>query len=634
MRRSGMWSFGRLRRWPVRFLPAVAAVSLCGTAEAGSGHWISVGAFRASEAAEQLATDASVQSGLRFEVVSAEVHRKGALQRVLAGPYSSREDADADLAAVRRQGFGDAWVLEVAVAPAPRAPAGASPSTSAARPPLVIGAPRFLWSIMMAGQATDVPAPADGGEELPSIEFLLQGWPDAPTQLPSRQDEAGAVAPVGEAAQAVETAPTAEAEPALATVGAPDGFQLHKLHRAGARNALRSAPFNGFDGFDMRLKWYTVAQSLPAGDVLREVTGERLPLSHNADMRLMWRREIGALRLHVDHSTTWLRSDVAAGSPGLTLDQTPMGDDRRLMNLTWEVGAGSHGQALHRFDRFALEYRGANWTVAAGRQAVSWGGGLVFQPMDLFNPFAPTTVDQDYKAGDDMLRFERLFADGADLQVLLVGRRSAAGDPSRHASSLAAKYRGHFGDNEVEFMASQHYGGQVYGVGLRIPAGGALVRSDITWTVEDGRATISGLVNADYSFTLAGTIVHVFGEYFHNGFGVQRLPDDLRLLPAPLLARIGRGELFNLMRDYLALGTSFRWHFLLNQSFAVIANLHDASFAAQLALTYDTSDASRLQVGLTMPFGTRGDEFGGVTVGDGLTIGGGEQGFVRFVYFF
>lgn len=478
--------------------------------------------------------------------------------------------------------------------------------------------------------ATRSPAEAteDQRSSLPSIEFLLQGWPDAlgetpPEDAPNRPDAL------------VETAQTGPAPVQL-----PGDFELHKLNRSSARDAMPGAAApgtvaRGYDRFDLRVKWYTVAQSLPAEDALRQLTGKRLPLSHNADLRSMWRRQVGPLRLQVAHSATWLRSDAAsAGSPSLTLDQTPTGDGRRLMDLAWDFHTGSAAQALHRFDRLAMEYRGGNWTVAAGRQAVSWGGGLVFQPLDLFNPFAPTTVDQDYKAGDDMLRFERLFADGADLQVLLVGRRSAAGDADRDASSLAAKYRGHFGDNEVEFVASQHYGGQVYGVGLRIPAAGALLRSDITWTVAHGATTISGLVNADYTFGLAGTVVHVFGEYFHNGFGVQRLPNDLRQLPTPLLARIGRGELFNLMRNYLAFGTTFRWHFLLNQSLAVIANLHDGSFVAQAALTYDTGNASRLQVGIAKPVGTRGDEFGGVTVGDGLTIGGGDQGFLRFVYFF
>ena len=466
-----------------------------------------------------------------------------------------------------------------------------------------------------------------GDVELPSIEFLLQGWPDGPAQLPPPED----------AAPQRTASPTDSASaPALEPAPLPAGFELHKLQRADAPSSAGAEQRgNDFDGFDMRLKWYTAAQSLPAGDALRQLTGKRLPLAHNADMRLMWRRQMGSLRFHADHSTTWLHSDAAgAGSPSLTLDQTPTGDGRRLFDLAWELGGSGKSTFLQRFDRLAVEYRSQHWAVGVGRQAVTWGGGLVFQPMDLFNPFAPTAVDQDYKAGDDMLRVERLFPNGSDLQLLAVARRDGNGDARADASSLAVKYRANVGENEVELMASQHYGGQAYGVGLRIPAGGALVRSDVVWAVEDGALTLSGVVNADYSFVVAGTIVHVFGEYYHNGFGVARLPADLRQLPSPLTARVARGELFNLMRNYLAFGTSFRWHFLVNQSVVAIANLHDSSFAVQTSLTFDASDASRLQAGLTKPFGRRGAEFGGVTVGEGLTVGGGAQAFLRFVYFF
>lgn len=265
---------------------------------------------------------------------------------------------------------------------------------------------------------------------------------------------------------------------------------------------------------------------------------------------------------------------------------------------------------------------------------------MVFQPMDLFNPFSPTTVDQDYKAGDDMLLIERLFSDGSDLQVLAVARREAAQDASRGdvaegASSIAAKYAMVFNDSELELMAARHYGEQVVGAGLRIPLGGALLRSDLVWTRADDEFRLSALVNADYTFGVAGSPVHVFAEYFHNGFGVNELPADLADLPSPLLERIAvRRELFNLMRNYLAAGTSFQWHFLLNQTLAVLANLHDSSYVAQTALNYDASNASRLQVGVAVPIGSAGDEFGTLAVGDDVTVGGGEQGFVRFVRYF
>ena len=394
-----------------------------------------------------------------------------------------------------------------------------------------------------------------------------------------------------------------------------------------------AAPFGLAAEFDARVKWHTTTQRLPAGDAQRHATGQANPLDHGADLRLLLRRNFGSFTVEVDHATTYLVGDSieSAADSGPTFDQTPTGDERRLLDLTWEVDQGDRHRLLHRFDRFALKYRTSRWAVTVGRDAVSWGSGVVFHPMDLFNPFAPTTVDQDYKAGDDLIRIERLFDDGSDLEVLAVARHGEVEDDT---ASVAFKYRALLGGSELDLLAGRHYGGEVVGLGLRAPIGGALVRSDLI-AVDDGADwTLSGVVNVDYSFATAQSTVYVFAEYFRNGFGVAGLPDDLELLPDALTDRLGRGETFTLMRDYVVVGTQFRWHALVNQSISVIANLHDASKILQTAVGYDASDAARLEVGLIKPMGGQGDEFGRLGVGDGLTVGGGARGYLRLTYFF
>ena len=567
---------------------------------AAAEYWISIGAFRGIEPAERLAEEASGSTGLTFIALPTQIDA-GMLYRVATGPYRLRDQAKAGVAKVRAGGFEEGWIVVIA-------------SESAAAEP---GALTDDYDeLLEAGNAlirdlpdtTSIPG-------LPPIDVLLRDLPDVPPrEIPTLPEE----------------------EPEEEEVVVPEDYRLNRLRRDGAaRDSPRPAGLAS--AFATRLKWYTTAQSLPAADALRQGTGEATPIDHNADLRVMWQPGRDPFKLRVAYAVNWLHGDslAASGSPGLTFDQTPTGDERRLMKLTWDLGDEGDGRRrLHRLDRLAVEYRNRQWGITAGRQAVSWGGGLVFQTLDLFNPFAPTTIDQDYKTGDDLILLERLFGNGAELQALVVGRRSWDGEVERDAASVATKFRAMAGDNEYELMASHHYGDTVYGVGLRIPAGGALIRSDITWTRTDERLLISGLVNADYTFSLGPAVVHVFGEYFHNGFGVNRLPDDLAQLPQRLVARIVRGELFNMMRNYLAAGSSFRWHYLLNQSIALIANLHDASYVVQASLTYDTSDSSRLQVGLTKPFGSPGDEFGGVAVGEDLTAGGGDRGFMRFVYFF
>ena len=192
--------------------------------------------------------------------------------------------------------------------------------------------------------------------------------------------------------------------------------------------------------FSARVKWFGTATALPEHDLQRNLSGTPA-YDQNYDLRLMFQKTISAVTLQVEHSTTLVTGDSLnfPTAPGTVLEQSPEGDERRLMDLTWEIEDGDRHRSFHRLDRLALKLRRDDWAVTVGREAVSWGAGLVFRPMDLFNPFAPTAVDRDYKAGDDLLLIERLFSDGSDLQVLAVGRRDETGDFTGQAGSLAGK---------------------------------------------------------------------------------------------------------------------------------------------------------------------------------------------------
>ena len=256
--------------------------------------------------------------------------------------------------------------------------------------------------------------------------------------------------------------------------------------------------------------------------------------------------------------------------------------------------------------------------------------------MDLISPFAPTTVDRDFKAGDDLLIVDKLFDDGGDLQLLAVARRDLSGDVTGDVASAAAKYHAFLGNGELELFAGKHYRDQVYGGSGRLPLGGALLRTDLVATrLDGGDWRLSGIVNMDVSFTLAGRPAYVFGEYYHNGFGVAELPDLIAELPPELVERLGRGEVFTLMRDYTALGGTYEWHPLWTQTLTLITNLNDASSLLQTQLSYVPSDHATIDLGVIVPIGDAGQEYGGVPVfGEELTSGGAFQGYVRWVYYF
>ncbi len=170
----------------------------------------------------------------------------------------------------------------------------------------------------------------------------------------------------------------------------------------------------------------------------------------------------------------------------------------------------------------------------------------------------------------------------------------------------------------------------------RLPLGGAMLRSDIVATqLDEGDIEISGIVNLDYSFVVGDDLVYVFAEYYRNGFGVSKLPTSIAMLPRPLQSRLVRGEVFNMMRDYGALGIAVPWHPLVNQSLTFLLNLHDSSSLVQTSVSYEPGDHQRLQLGFVKPLGRAGDEFGGVSLlGTDLISGGGARVFFRWLYYF
>ena len=388
---------------------------------------------------------------------------------------------------------------------------------------------------------------------------------------------------------------------------------------------------------DARLKGFATVAALPPHDFQR-LQDESPALDTNLDLRLMFRENAGPLEFIADYSVTRVGGDSFAylNAPGTTLDQTPAEDEGRAFDLNWKIEDGARHRTWHRFDRLAVRYRRGDWSVTLGRQAVSWGNGMVFQPMGLFNPFAPTTVDRDYKAGDDLLLVERLFANGSDMQLLVIGRKEIDGDFGSDASTTALKWHGFVGPGELEFVAAKHYRDDVIGAGVRFPLGGALARADVVATGIRGSGwKLSGVVNIDYSLVVFSRNAYLFAEYFHNGFGVKELPATPLALPVALQERLLRGEVFNMMRDYLAIGTTLEWHPLWNQSLTLIGNLQDGSALLQTSVTFEPGDNQRLQFGWVEPLGRAGDEFGGVPLlGDAVTAGGASTLFGRWVYYF
>jgi hypothetical protein len=283
-------------------------------------------------------------------------------------------------------------------------------------------------------------------------------------------------------------------------------------------------------------------------------------------------------------------------------------------NLTDTFADHGYTLGMQTIDRLSVAYTAPDFVIRVGRQALSWGSGFVFRPMDLFDPFSPSATDTEYKPGTDMIYTQWLFGDGSDLQFIVVPRPPRLdAAPTSDASSVALHFHTTLFGHQTTWLLARDHGDWVGALGVN----GAL--SDATWNVElvptfeaAGPTRISALANISDAVTLFDRNATLFVEYFHNGFGVGDGNYNLASLPPDLLGRLERGQLFDTRRDYLAGGLTLEVTPLLSVSPTLIADLNDASLFALASATYSLGDNLNLIAGVEVPIGPAHTEFGGL----------------------
>jgi hypothetical protein len=351
------------------------------------------------------------------------------------------------------------------------------------------------------------------------------------------------------------------------------------------------------------------------------------------ELRLTWRNDFSKHLSFTAHYENRVSGGDTRSRQQDLLDRFPMlaqivlfqpaapEDDRRLFDLTGHLEENDDYIWYHRLDRFFLGWHEGAMDIRAGRQAVTWGNGQVFNPMDLFNPFAPTDVVRDYKTGDDLLSAE-ITRSWGNLHLLYVPRR----DPADHSvswdhSSLAAKY--HFTTMtglEIDVMAGRHYRDLVAGTGLAGYLGAAAWRLDTVLTIPDDddtlwtdrkeqRPYLSVVANTDLSWFWFAKNWYGFLEIYYNGL----MNDDYaRDVAVPYISeRLARGDLYSLGKLYAAAMVQFEAHPLVNIYLTAVTNLNDPSGVLLPRIIYDITQNGQITLGGSLNWGGEGTEYGG-----------------------
>lgn len=246
-----------------------------------------------------------------------------------------------------------------------------------------------------------------------------------------------------------------------------------------------------------------------------------------------------------------------------------------------------------RLDRANLHWQHGQFQVTAGRHAISWGNGLIFNPVDVFNPFNPLAIDTEYKPGEDMLHAQYGLDNGDDIQALWVDH----GDS--HSSAL--KYHHFAGEWEWDGLLSQHRGEGMFALGASRPLGDWLWRGEWMQQHSDSGLCANHVVsNMQRFFDVAGQPAGLTLEWFHNGWGIdQQSTPEQRL---ELMTRLSRGELFTPGKHYVAISFNRQMHPLWQLGITHISEANNDSHISQLFSNVDLAEAVQLRIAVALPW--------------------------------
>jgi len=291
----------------------------------------------------------------------------------------------------------------------------------------------------------------------------------------------------------------------------------------------------------------------------------------------------------------------------------------RLTPMVWEIAAsepvpspadgflGAESPTFvweHEIDRALFVFSLPVVDITVGRQAVGWGLGRFWAPLDLFAPMSPTDLDREERRGIDAARLTLNLTATSFFEVVLVGGYELDDDGDREvtwdASALAWMLRVEAWGVDFLLSAGKVGTDQVIGAGVSGQLFGVTLRGEVTGTEDelgDRYARATAGLEFGTPFNLTGIV-----EYHYNGFGV-RGADDYLDRAMELASRMATGQVSGLGQHYAGLALAWQpgaWGMV---SLIYIQNLTDGSLTIGPALEYVISDEVRLSATALIPIG-------------------------------
>jgi hypothetical protein len=276
-------------------------------------------------------------------------------------------------------------------------------------------------------------------------------------------------------------------------------------------------------------------------------------------------------------------------------------------NLTHVWLENGETTAKSSFNRLATECEAGSFRCIVGRQRIVWGLNLVWNPIDLFNPTSPLSLDKEEQPGVDAIRAE--WFPGAASRVEMVFSPGATGDEQVFAGLLRWDVAGYdfqivAGREQTRFVAGVGWAGEIGGGGFR---GEALYRGTRASSAQAvligsgaGESFLTAALSGDYTFANS---LYLHLEALYNSAG-EREAAGKRYAAAQFNGELSPGQ------SSLFAEVSYRFSALLDGRLSLICNPGDASVMVGPSVTWSAFENVDVTGTALLGSGSPASEFG------------------------
>ncbi len=260
----------------------------------------------------------------------------------------------------------------------------------------------------------------------------------------------------------------------------------------------------------------------------------------------------------------------------------------RLADINATFGNSSSKRVTYQnLDRMNARVNLESGDLTIGRQVISLGSARMINPTDVFLPFKVTTLNQEYRTGIDMIRFQKPMGDLSEIDIGLV----LGEDAKTENSAVFIKGQTNWKGSDLTVTAIRFAEQNLLGSGVESSIGNMGVWFETAWVFGDENYNRTSL-GVDYSFS-----AHVFGqvEYHYNGAG-EADPGRYGELDEHIAYQ--KGGVFLLGKNYLMPSLSWTVTPILTLAISSLVNLNDASVFVNASGSYSLGDEIGMDFGI------------------------------------